>query len=124
MTKPTEVADVLRRALAVLRERGLVKGHMQTADGRVCSYGAMSIALVGQADWQSVSKREREAQRGVGKPAQDLLEEVIAEQWPDRVGHAVDNCWAVVDFNNHPDTTQDDVEKAFEKAIARAEEMI
>lgn len=59
----------------------------------------------------------------LGTEALVVLSEVIREQFPDRV-------WAtsiestVVHFNDHPDTTEQDVVAVFEKARVRAEERV
>lgn len=110
-----EVADTLRKALDVLRERGLAKGTLEDRRLRVCSRGAINVALHGfPLGWLFASNPR-------GQAADGVLCDVVREHWPERCSRPVEH---IVDFNNHPDTTQDDVERAFEKAIARAEEMV
>lgn len=46
------------------------------------------------------------------QPALEVVRQVIRERWPDRLsGHPV------MDFNNHPDTTRDDLRGALEHAL-------
>lgn len=91
---------ILRDALEELRTRGLTKFGFEDKDGRVCAMGAL-----------------RRAHQGNRGGAIFLLDDVVSEQWPERGG-------LVEIFNDHPCTTQEDVERAFEKAIARAEELV
>ena len=50
-----------------------------------------------------------------GQPARILVHAVVVEKWPDRYsGHRM------VDFNNHPATTVDDVRSVLTLALARA----
>ena len=107
-----EVADTLREGLGVLRERGwFQRGESRR---RSAGYACALIALAGH--------------RTLNDDAVEVFADVIREQWPDRwvIEAPVrenSTCLAITDFNDHPDTTQDDVERAFEKAICRAEEM-
>lgn len=58
--------------------------------------------------------------------AQDIVKEVIKEQYPDRCYIGV-NTTALPDiahFNDHPDTTFEDVTRVLEKALVRASEII
>lgn len=107
MTAPT-TADVLRKALDVLRERGWAQGNKPYSADEVCA----ATSFMGLAH--------------NAMPAVRLLAAIMHEHWPERLegqaGYSAVSdvaCW-----NDHPDTTQDDVERAFEKAIARAEEMV
>lgn len=111
MSEPNEVAEVLRKALDVLRERGLAKRALEDSAGHVCSHGALDVACFGKAEVRPLTRSQSR------QAAAEILKAVVGEQWPDRPG-------GILAFNNHPDTTQDDVERAFEKAIARAEEMV
>lgn len=113
-----EVADTLRKALDVLRERGLAKGMYEDTEGHVCSRGAARLGAMGRIRGYFGATQ---AQQKLITGAEQVLTAVIEENWPERSG--VPGSSSIAVFNDHPDTTQDDVERAFEKAIARAEEM-
>ncbi len=110
-----EVAQALHDGLDRLRERGLAKFTPCDEQGRVCARGALMNATKENGfGWKSFpSVREADL----------LLGHVAREQYPDRVSSR-DPSEAIVDFNNHPDTTQEDVERVFEKAIVRAYEVL
>lgn len=113
-----EVAKVLHDGLDRLRERGLTKYQLcDVKTGQVCARGAVSDATpehrFGQLNWTPTLL-----------DADELLSLVAGEQYPDRAFHGWSTSRAdVATFNNHDDTTQEDVERVFEKAIVRAYEM-
>lgn len=109
-----EVAKALHDGLDTLRERGLAK-HVLCDDitGRVCSRGAVFLGAYGSPWNFSLS--------GPVAAADRLLCAVAMEQYPDRISGPYDE---IARFNNHPDTTQEDVERIFEKAIVRAYETL
>lgn len=45
------VADVLRKAAGVVRDRGWCRWITQDGAGRVCAYGAINTALHGHGNW-------------------------------------------------------------------------
>ena len=93
-----------REALRVLAERGWCKGRLESSDGRRCLVGAAAAGVVGhQIDWMEVLGNIRA---------------VAQEQFPER--RAV----GVVDFNDHPDTTLEDVIAVLEKAAIRRSEAV
>jgi len=55
-------------------------------------------------------------------PAVLVLSDIGREQYPERCGATIPSV-AIAFFNDHPDTTWEDVERVMEKAILRAEEM-
>ncbi len=110
-----EVAQALHDGLDRLRERGLTKRKLCDREtGRVCARGALFDSTP-ETVWGSLMSDDHHA------AADRLLSAVALEQYPDRTGVTG---WAIVDFNNHPDTTQEDVERVFEKAIVRAYEVL
>ncbi|HUS62509.1 MAG TPA: hypothetical protein VMY34_09955 [Acidimicrobiales bacterium] len=108
-----EVAKALHDGLDRLSERGLAKFQLYDPEtGRVCARGAL-VDSTPQQSWGGVVW---------SREADLLLCEMALEQYPDRVEpHVLGG--EIVDFNNHDDTTQEDVERVFEKAIVRAYEL-
>lgn len=104
-----EVAKALHDGLDTLRLRGLAKGRLWNEQGQVCARGALCGGIAGRYIWNHA--------------ADALLSEVATEQYPDRVEPVRITDAPIVAFNNHPDTTQEDVERVFEKAIVRSYEM-
>jgi len=99
----------------VLQEKGWTKGHLEAEDGSVCALGAM---------WFGCSVHvlpDPNIEMGV-----NILNEVVIEQWPDRATSAElhpRNLLETAQFNDHPDTTLDDVLATFDKAAVRWEEI-
>jgi hypothetical protein len=92
-----------------------IQGVAQSPDGReYCLLGA--IGKVGQYIWSG-------DQGDVCK----AIAEVVAEQYPERVGRTpwgpVKGVAGVMQFNDHPDTTEDDVIAVLEKASNRYDEI-
>lgn len=109
------VADQVRVAAADIREKGHCKGRLQDDQGRLC----MSGALRGQGQVLLVSQ---DLIPGQGQDAITLygcLQDVIREQFPERV--ASWQHWNIVMFNDHADTTAEEVISVLEKAAARIE---
>jgi hypothetical protein len=104
--------DKLRQAVEVLRARGHCKNVLRDEEGRVCLVGAL-CAVTGyrHATWMDFGPAVRA---------------VVREQFPDRVSPEShpDLFWEAVQFNNHPDTTADEVIAVLEKAAARLEESV
>jgi len=98
----------LRGALKLLDGgRSWTKGAYWSPDGtKFCSLGA--VMEVGA--WQSA---------GIVK----ILNDVAKEQFPDRIDGTVRKHVAA-QVNDHLDTTWPDVERLFEKAILKAEEVL
>ena len=109
-----DVTKALLDGLSNLRRRGLAKDHLCDDQGRVCARGALLNAKNGQY-WHLTSTHAQ-------IEADKILCAVAAEQYPDRIRAGSDHLSVVL--NNHPRTTQEDVERVFEKAIARSEEII
>jgi galactitol-specific phosphotransferase system IIB component len=94
----------IRNALVQLSRRGWVKGYIEDAQGRVCLLGALS-----------------HCSGGIG--ASTIVEKVIVEQYPERYDAAV-YMNHVARFNDHPDTTLEDVVMVMEKAALRLDEQV
>lgn len=108
----------LTKALETLREQGWIKYKLFNKQGAHCARGALMHAVTGNDDaigmwdiWDTVSKEDR------------LLNEVARELFPDRYD-GMEVGGDLICFNNHPDTTFEDVEQVFEKAILREQERI
>ena len=115
--KENAVAKALHDGLDHLRASGLVKGMLVDQDtGAVCARGALIHASVRAQSGRYSWSYPRDT-------ALDLLAEVALEQFRDRLVDDFSSHMVVVEVNDHPDTTQEDVERVFEKAIVRAYEM-
>lgn len=83
------------RALEIIRRRGMAKDIQEDSKGRVCLYGALSLAAYGHT------------YNGV-YPHREIMDGQAKFLFPDRYGYGWSDSAASV--NNHPDTTQEDVE--------------
>lgn len=111
-----EVAKALHDGLDILRERGWSKWLLcDEATGRVCARGAVLVGAQMPATLHSFRQSAPLAE------ADRLLCQVSLDQYPDRSeGWAPD---AIAYVNNHDDSTIEDIERIFEKAIVRSYEM-
>lgn len=109
------VAKALHDGLDHLRERGLAKGALCDDEGRVCARGAVLRLTSRDEAFFGTFRRTSQA---LFYAADDLLAAAADEQYPERTHGSVPY------FNNHPDTTQEDVERIFEKAIVKAYETL
>lgn len=107
--------EVIRKAAEVVQTGGLCKGRYHTAKGEHCTVGAL------QAVTDSFSGT-------LVTDAQEVVAGVIFEQFPERVavlGASGDFTFGVVTFfNDHEDTTKEDVVMVLEKAAMKAEEIL
>jgi hypothetical protein len=107
-------AEDLRAAAEIIRVRGHCKGRLEDDEGRVCLAGAL---LVARHESAKMTNQPWPVEFGDVDP---VLTAVTREQFPDRslgIG-------AYVTFNNHPDTTPEEVIGVLEKAAARLEESV
>ena len=110
------MSNRIRDAIQVLVRSGWSKESFTDQDGRHCMQGAL-YAIHGQAPWS-----ERYTPRAVrGELATDirLINHIIEEQYPERHGGV-----GISRFNDHPDTTIDDVVRVMEKAAVARDEMV
>lgn len=106
--------DLLWKALDIMRERGLAKCMLEDAEGHVCMNGAINTVLTGSPTvWAFLSAE--------ASTARTMLSEVAEELFPDRTSE-IAGCPA--SFNNHPLTTQAEVEMVMEKAAIRQDEVL
>ncbi len=110
-----DVTTLLERSLAALRERGMTKFVLEDNNGSVCARGAI-IAALGVDAIQSRGWEVWRSHQDVVGPAERLLSEA-AGRFPGRSAYSY-GADAIVAFNNHPETTQGEVEAVFEQAIA------
>lgn len=100
------VEETLRAMLDGWTEDKWFQGDTRGPSGSLCLYGRfcqVSRPATHYIDWR-------------------FLDEVVVQQWPDRVGDSVDSTGVTVLFNDHPDTTFADVVALVEKAAAVAAE--
>ncbi len=110
------MTNTIREAIRVLSRAGWAKDTFTDGAGRHCLQGALYEAHgICPVD-------TRAAVRPVsGELAADvrLVNEVIRDQFPERVGGI-----GASRFNDHPDTTVEDVVKVLEKAAVRKDEQL
>ena len=92
------------KVLDRLREKGWIKGRYHM-DESSCLLGAAMMERA--VYWFSCGLTANNT----------LIVSIIESQYPDRIEFGV-----VPDFNDHPDTTFEDVEKVLEKAAVKWEE--
>jgi len=111
------MANRIREAINVLARRGWTKDAFTDADGRHCLQGALYEAYGVNSCAASRHLRLRLA----GELARDmrLVNEVVASEYPDRFGGV-----GASRFNDHPETTLEDVVRVLEKAAVRRDEHI
>lgn len=111
------MANRIREAIEVLARRGWTKDAFTDDDGRHCMQGALYEAH-GVAVSGCVSHLRY---RVAGDMAEDLrlLNEIVQSEYPDRFGGV-----GTSRFNDHPETTVDDVVRVMEKAAVRRDEQI
>lgn len=108
--------NTIRTALDVLSKRGWTKDAFTDQDGRHCLQGALYEAHL------LALPAEKQPGVPVTEPlAADirLVNEVIEDQYPERSGGI-----GVSRFNDHPETTVEDVVRVLEKAAVRKDEQL
>lgn len=103
----------IREAIEVLARRGWTKDTFTDETGRHCLQGALYEAH------GMTAHRARYGRPLPGAVRHDiqLINEVLREQYPERFGGV-----GVSRFNDHPETTVDDVVRILEKAAVRYDE--
>ena len=105
----------IREAIQVLARTGWTKDTFSDETGRHCLQGALyeahGLEAASERAWRPVQ----------GDFADDvrLLNRVIEEQYPERMGAV-----GVSRFNDHPETTLDDVVLVLEKAAVQRDELL
>jgi hypothetical protein len=94
--------------LAAERLRGhWIKGTLDDDDGNVCSLGALQVVTGGLTSPDYYASAER-------------LSKIVVDGYPDRLTYDDDDeqmgLHPVAQFNDHPDTTEEDVLLAFKQA--------
>lgn len=103
--------EIATKALEWLRNNGWAQGAgIYRNPRRDCMVSALS-QVVHQGTWARHQKLHA---------AYNVLAQVCREQYPDRVGTRRSDAISV---NDHPDTTFEDIERIYEKAIVRLQEM-
>lgn len=92
------------------------QGRFNRGDSR-CSIGW--IYAIGGIPGHLPGERLREQCEQV-----KLLDEIVSEQFPDRVADLQASHNATVAFNDHPETTEEDVVAVFEKAAVKWDERV
>lgn len=111
------MANRIREAIQVLANRGWTKNSFTDGGGRHCLQGALYEAYGVNSGECAHHLRLRLA----GELAADmrLVNDVVASEYPDRFGGV-----GASRFNDHPETTVDDVVRVLEKAAARRDERL
>lgn len=133
------VPEVLRQMRAQL-ETGWTKGSLvefvrlgSEEEGELlpmtCLQGACLTARYGVKDWEEVHEHETDLLIAENDPVADALAAVIREHYPERFppndGAWVPPSWSgVTFFNDHADTTFEDVMSVVDKAIVNEESRV
>ncbi len=110
------MTNTIQEAIRVLSRKGWAKDTFTDGTGRHCLQGALYEAHgVCPLDSRNVGRAV------TGELAADvrLVNEVIRDQFPERVGAV-----GISRFNDHPETTLDDVIRVMEKAAIRKDELV
>ncbi len=110
------MTNTIHEAIRVLTSKGWAKDTFTDGAGRHCLQGALFEAH------GFLSMDTRNVGRPVaGELAADirLVNEVVRDQFPERVGGV-----GISRFNDHPETTMEDVLRVMEKAAVRKDEQV
>ena len=107
------MANRIREAIEVLARRGWTQGSFTDATGAHCLQGALYEAHGCQPNRPG----QRTASHAEVAADLRLVNEVIAAEYPERVGAV-----GVSRFNDHPETTVVDVIRVLEKSAVRHDE--
>lgn len=110
------MANRIREAIQLLARRGWTQGQFTDDKGAHCLQGALYEA------YGCVPRSPGSLGHTLtGELAADirLLNETIAAEYPDRVGAV-----GISRFNDHPETTIDDVVRVLEKSAVRRDESV
>ena len=110
------MANRIRDAIELLARRGWTRGRFSDEAGQHCLQGALY-----EAHGRCPNRPGHLGRTIRGELAADirLVNEIIAAEYPDRMGAV-----GVSRFNDHPETTIDDVVRVLEKAAVRRDEAI
>lgn len=116
-----------RTALDVLNTYGWIKGDLATPDGCVCAVGALCVVTGEQvfeaADFvwniRRVNADNNKYAAETRENLQRTLGEIAAELFPERAYGPVGQLGRAVHFNDHADTTFEDVQLLFTTAADR-----
>lgn len=111
------MANRIREAIEVLARRGWAQGSFTDETGRHCVQGALYEAHGCQPRRHGYLSHTS-TDPGLAADVR-LVNETIATEYPERVGAV-----GVSRFNDHPDTTIDDVVRVLEKSAARRDESL
>ncbi|MEO6120535.1 MAG: hypothetical protein ABIW46_00485 [Acidimicrobiales bacterium] len=111
------MVNKIREAIGVLANRGWTKNAFTDSDGRHCLQGALYEAY----GVTSCDRPHHRQLKMAGELAADmrLVNDIIAGEYPDRFGGV-----GASRFNDHPETTVDDVVRVLEKAAVRRDELV
>jgi hypothetical protein len=109
-------SDTLRSAADLIRTGGLARGQLKDGQGAHCVVAA--ILAVGASSNDGWS--------GLDTGCWERLDRLAGEMHPDRAHHegGSPHTSRLVNFNNHPDTTAEDVITVLEKAAIALEERV
>ena len=111
------MANLIRDAIAVLARRGWTKDAFTDDGGRHCLQGALYEAHGMRACAGTPHMRLRLRQDLAADVA--LVNAVVAAEYPERYGAV-----GASRFNDHPETTLEDVVRVLEKAAVRRDERV
>jgi hypothetical protein len=116
-TAAAATIDTLERAKQALLERGMCKCHLVNHRGEVCSRGALLVTVDSDMTTSTACSLLDRVWHSL-VVADKALAVVARRLYPERCN----GLSAVVAFNNHPDTTLDELVEVFDAAIVHVKE--
>lgn len=107
------MANRIREAIQLLASRGWTQGNFTDERGSHCLQGALHEA------YGCTPRKPGEAVTADLADDIRLVNEVIAAEYPDRFGAV-----GISRFNDHPETTVDDIVRVLEKSALRRDELV
>ena len=107
------MANRIREAIELLASRGWTQGRFSDDGGSVCLQGALYEA------YGCMPRRFGEAVTGDLADDIRLVNATIAAEYPERYGAV-----GISRFNDHAETTVDDVVRVLEKSALRRDELV
>jgi hypothetical protein len=110
--EPQKTLNVFDKMIVIIKKRGHTKGYWEDSKGRVCIVGALREALTGQPKaTRALTSGQLETSNMLDKYLGGISEELFG----------VDRGYSesVQVFNEHPQTTQKEVEQLLREASSR-----
>lgn len=101
--------NVFVEAKRLIEEKGWYQGASHGPDGSLCATGALDRICIDAVFMMRVDE------------IRGIADRIAAEQYPDRIVGRYP--YPIINVNDHPDTTQEDIFRIFEKAAIEWDEV-